>query len=297
MARQTLLPPGKLLRPAIFVAAAAAAGMPHMDAVPVALSVEYLHVGALIHDDIIDGDALRRGRDTVAARHGTSNAIVAGDSLIVSAFQALTGYADRVPAARLLAVVRVLAEAGIDLCRGQIMEDELQADPDWSLDRYLEMVALKTSSLFRAAGLGGVLLAGGSDAEQVAVVRYAQHLGLALQVSDDLLPYVSTTATSGKPASSDMANHRRTYPLILCHQNAGPADRDRIADALSGAHPPQEALAKVSEVLLATGALQRSRTSARQQAALAKEALGTLRAGPARDALAAVADLAVDRER
>ncbi|AWN24856.1 polyprenyl synthetase family protein [Streptomyces sp. NEAU-S7GS2] len=297
MGREAVLPPGKLLRPVLLVEAAAAVGMPPADAVPAALSVEYLHVGALCHD-VIDGDALRRGRPTVAARHGSPSAIVTGDLLIMASFQALADCTGRaVPAARVLAVVRVLAAAGVDLCRGQVMEETLQAASECSLSSYLKMVALKTSSLFRAAGMGGVLLAGGSGPERAAVRQFAEFLGQALQMSDDLLPYVSDTAQSGKPALSDMVNQCPTYPLLLCLQNAGSADRTKIADAISGVHPPEESFKTVCEVLTRTGTLEKAQSEARRQAALAKESLLGLRPGPARETLAAVADLCVDRQR
>ncbi|MGW7641711.1 polyprenyl synthetase family protein [Streptomyces decoyicus] len=293
MSWQALLPPGKLLRPALFLSAAAAVGMPCADAVAAALSVEYLHVGSLVHDDVIDGDVLRRGRQSVVARYGTANAIVTGDALMMATFQTLAEHTG-VPDGRLLAVVRTLAQAGMDLCRGQAMENSLHADLDCGLDRYREMISLKTGALFRGACLGGVLLAGGSDREQAAARRYSERLGAAFQMADDLL-LLSDAAASGKSPLGDLNNNRPTFPLLVCWQIAGQAARQRLAEAVSGALAADEALANVRELLDSSGALEQCRAEARAQAVLAKRALRILRAGPGRDALAAVADLAVDR--
>lgn len=298
MAWDALLPPGKLFRPAICVEAAMAVGMPRADAVSAALAVEYLHVATLVQDDVIDGDLLRRGRPTVAARYGTANAIVAGDALIMRTFEAIAECAGgTVPDGRLLAVVRTLATAGIEVCRGQVMEAEIQADLGCGLDRYLTMISLKTGALLRGACLSGVLLAGGSDGEQAAATQYAKSLGLAYQMTDDLLPHLSDTATSGKPALSDLANNRPTFPLLLCWQVASPADRKQLDDAVRGVQPPEEALETVRGLLAATGALERAKNEAHSQAAQAKVALQGLPAGSSRDALAAVVDLSVDRTR
>ncbi|MEU5239730.1 polyprenyl synthetase family protein [Streptomyces lydicus] len=298
MSREALLAPGKLLRPVLFVEAAAAAGMPRRDTIPAALSVECLHTGSLVHDDVIDGDALRRGRPTVVARHGTGNAIVTGDALIMETFQTIVALAGGiVPSDRLLAVVGALASAGTDLCRGQVREEELRANPDCSLDSYLDMVSLKTGALFRGACLGGMLLAGATHEEQAAVHRYADHLGLAFQMSDDLLPHLSDTITSGKSALSDLANRRMTFPLLLCRQTASAHDRRRLINAVINETQPDAALETVHELLVATGALEQAKSQAHAQATLAKTALADLQPGNARDVLEAIADLAIDRAR
>ncbi|MGW7519844.1 polyprenyl synthetase family protein [Streptomyces sp. NPDC054796] len=310
MSRSALLPPGKLLRPLLFTESAAALGLPRAHALGPALGIESLHSGSLVHDDVIDGDELRRGRPTVVARHGMPNAIVTGDALIIDAFRAVAGDSDDpgnadgtdsaavdhpVPDDRRLAVVRVLAEAGVDLCRGQALEDELRAWPGCGLERYLKMIALKTGALFRAACVGGALLAGGQPTAREALRRYAEHLGRAFQMADDLLPYLSDDTTSGKPVLSDLANSRPTLPVLLCWQWADERDRRRLTEALDGTVPPEEALRTVRTLLTVTGALELARADALAESARAKAALLDLPAGEARSALAAVADLAADR--
>ncbi|MEV6127753.1 polyprenyl synthetase family protein [Streptomyces violaceusniger] len=300
ISRYALLPAGKLLRPLLLMESAEAVGGGGPAVVPAALSVEYLHVGSLVHDDVIDGDAMRRGRPSVVARYGTADAIVTGDALMLGMFGVLTDGAEEaggLPPGRVLGAVRVFARAGVDLCRGQAMEGELRADLGCGLDRYLTMSSLKTGALFRAACRGGAILGGGTPAQQHALTAYAEHLGLAFQMHDDLLPYTSDPRTTGKSALSDIAAARPTFPVLLCHAMAGAPGRARLEAALGGALPAADALRTVHELLETTGALDAARDQATAQADRAKSCLAELPRARATAVLAAVADLSVSRDR
>ncbi len=298
LARHALLPAGKLLRPLLLLESARAVGGSAEPLLPAALGVEYLHVGSLVHDDVIDGDALRRGRPTVAAGHGSAQAVVAGDALILGAFAVLAECGELgLPAAPLLETVRVLARAGLDLCHGQLAEAELCGDIDCGTDRYLRMCALKTGALFRGACRAGAVLGGGSPAQQAALGRYAEHLGLAFQLHDDLLPYVADAAVTGKPALSDLANRRPTFPLLSGYRLAGPDGREVLRRALEGAVPAREAFGPVAAVLAETGALEAAAGRALLEARRAKDALVSLPGADPAGVLAGAADLAVERLR
>ncbi|AQW47273.1 polyprenyl synthetase family protein [Streptomyces violaceusniger] len=300
ISRYALLPAGKLLRPLLLMESAQAVGGGGPAVVPAALSVEYLHVGSLVHDDVIDDDAMRRGRPSVVARYGTADAIVTGDALMLGMFGVLTDGAEEaggLPPGRVLGAVRVFARAGVDLCRGQAMEGELRGDLGCGLDRYLTMSSLKTGALFRAACRGGAILGGGTPAQQHALTAYAEHLGLAFQMHDDLLPYTSDPRTTGKSALSDIAAARPTFPVLLCHAMAGAPGRARLEAALGGALPAADALRTVHELLETTGALDAARDQATAQADRAKSCLAELPRSRATAVLAAVADLSVSRDR
>ncbi|MER8156699.1 polyprenyl synthetase family protein [Streptomyces sp. NPDC094472] len=300
ISRYALLPAGKLLRPLLLMESAEAVGGGGPAVVPAALSVEYLHVGSLVHDDVIDGDAMRRGRPSIVARYGTADAIVTGDALMLGMFGVLTDGAEEaggLPPGRVLGAVRVFARAGVDLCRGQAMEGELRGDLGCGLDRYLTMSSLKTGALFRAACRGGAILGGGTPAQQHALTAYAEHLGLAFQMHDDLLPYTSDPGTTGKSALSDIAAARPTFPVLLCHAMAGAPGRARLAAALGGALPAADALRTVHELLETTGALDAARDQATAQADRATSCLAELPRSRATAVLAAVADLSVSRDR
>jgi geranylgeranyl diphosphate synthase type I len=298
IARYALLSPGKLLRPLLLVASAEAVGGAREDVLPAALAVEYLHVASLVHDDIIDGDDLRRGRASVHARYGVADAIVTGDALILGLFGAVADCS--APDAAVVAAVRVLAQAGEDLCRGQVQEALLVPPgpgvPGSGLDAYLEMASLKTGALFRGACRAGALLGGGSPAQADVVTAFAEHAGLAFQMYDDLLPFLADPAVTGKPGTSDAANLRPTYPVLLAHREGSAADRHRVERALSGELRPEDAHDALREAVVSSGALDLALTGAREEAARAKADLGVLPVADAAGLLAAIADLAVNRD-
>ncbi|GAA1991201.1 polyprenyl synthetase family protein [Amycolatopsis minnesotensis] len=298
IARYALLSPGKLLRPLLLVTATEAVGGSRERVLPAALAVEYLHVASLIHDDIIDGDDLRRGRPAVHAAFGTPDAIVTGDALMFTVFSAVAECASLgVPESAVLEAVRVLARAGEDLCRGQVQEamldtEALAAGADHCLDAYLEMAALKTGALFRGACRAGALLGGGGPAEVSAITGFAEHAGLAFQMHDDLLPFLADSAVTGKPGSSDAANLRLTFPVLLAHREGARVDR-----VLRGAAPPGETFAALREAVTATGAVELARARAVEEAELAVAELGALPRTEAAALLGVIAEVAVRRDR
>ncbi|MEQ0565411.1 polyprenyl synthetase family protein [Amycolatopsis sp. NEAU-NG30] len=295
MCRHALLPSGKLLRPLLLLESAAAVGGDRTQVVPAALAVEYLHGASLIHDDVIDGDRLRRGRESVMARYGVDDAIVAGDALFMASATALAecGHLG-VPAAAVVTALRLFGEAGIRLCRGQVEESAQQGALDAGLPAYLAMVEGKTGALFRAACVAGVVLGGGSTSDQVAAAAYAGHLGIAFQMYDDLLPYLRDSATTGKAAGSDLANRRPTFPVLVAAELA-PGRRGELAAILHSGAPG--ALARMSELLHGIGAIEHARRLATAEAGHAIAALAAFPPSDSTAFLASVAELVVDRER
>ncbi|PRY36715.1 histidinol-phosphate aminotransferase [Umezawaea tangerina] len=298
ISRYALLIPGKLLRPLLLTAAAGAVGGDVEQVVPAALAVEYLHVGSLVHDDVIDGDETRRGRPSVQHRFGVPDAIVTGDALMMRTFGSVTTCVDRgVPEAAALRAVRAISDAAVDVCRGQALEGAMATDPSRPLAEYVTVMALKTGALFRGACRAGAVLGGAEPAVVDAVGQYAEHLGLAFQMHDDLLPYLSDPAVTGKSGLSDLRNLRPTYPVLLAHETGTPEQRARVVGALSGELTPEEAFTALRDVLDETGALKRAVEHAEAEVALAKSYLADLPANEHTAMLAEVADMSVDRRR
>lgn len=297
--RYALLSPGKLLRPLLLLTSAEAVGGRREDVLPAAVAVEHLHVASLVHDDIIDGDDLRRGRASVQARYGVADAIIAGDALIFALFGIAADCA--APDAAIVAAMRVLAQAGEDLCRGQMREALLvpprPGDPGSGLDAYLGVAALKTGALFRGVCRAGAVLGGGSSAEVDILTRFAEHVGIAFQMYDDLLAFVADPGNTGKPATSDAANLRATYPVLLAHRAGTAAERTTIERALSGEWSPEVAHAALRDAVYATEAVELAFEGIREEARSAKTGLEDLTGAEAAVELAAIADLAVNRTR
>lgn len=297
MARYAVAAPGKLLRPLMLVAAAEAVGGSADVALPAAVAVEHLHVASLVHDDIIDGDDERRGRPSVQARFGVPEAIVAGDALLFDLFAAVSESA--APPGVVLEVVGEFARAGVDLCRGQVLES-LMTPPaagrtGSALEDYFGVAENKTGALFRAACRAGALLGGGSAEQADLLGEYGHHTGVAFQMFDDLLPYLGTGA-SGKPDVSDAANLRPTWPVLLAHRTGTAEHRRAVETALSGALSPGETLELLKFAVDGSGALKIARRGAHDRVRLAVARLGELPGTAAAGRLAAIAEIAVDRD-
>ena len=293
IARYALLPAGKFLRPVMTMTAAEAVGGDPSEVLPAALAMEYLHVATLTHDDIIDGDMLRRGRPTVHVAHGLAHAIVTGDHLIFAAF---TGIAEcRAAGLRDPAVVEsvaVLAEAGSDLCRGQMLEARLVGDITADPSTYLEMARLKTGALFRAVCQIGALLAGADSEQAAALGRYGSALGVAFQIRDDLILFADPES-SDKSTSSDLANGRPTLPVLMAYQTSDADTRLAMGAALARRSAEPAEFDEFRSLLMATGALQGCQDHASEYGRRALAELSRLRPSHSLDLLTGIVRWAV----
>lgn len=298
MCTHALVPAGKLFRPILLLESALAVGGDAEVVLPAAVGAESGHVASLVHDDIIDDDELRRGKPSVQHKFGADNAIVAGDALIFDLFVALSECrATGAEPDRIVAALDVVARCGIDLCRGQSLEAELCERLDFDLDAYLRMVKLKTAALFRGACECGALLAGGTESMVRALGAYAENLGCAFQIHDDLMSYTVDTDVMGKPDTSDIRNGRLTLPVLVAYRDSSSVDRTTIAEVLVGDGDPEGRRAALVEILDRTGAFESARTLAREYSENAIAALRVLPPTPSRDRLSGFAQAAIDRDQ
>ena len=252
---------GKRLRPVLTFLSGAPDEEPPLAG---GVAVELVHMASLVHDDLIDGARVRRGRAAAWTAHGVDAARAAGDYLFARAFAGLaaTGDAD---------AVAVLADASLSLARGEAMQRRQRQDPDTTVEAYLERCALKTGKLFEAA----CVLGGGS-------ADYGRLLGVAFQITDDVLDCSGETIETGKIPGTDLRDGTPTLPLLLAAR-----DDPVVHAALAGG-----ALEGVLVRVAATGALERSREVALDYARRAREALS---GAPRRETLEALADAVVHR--
>jgi geranylgeranyl pyrophosphate synthase len=272
---------GKRLRPMmVFLCAAERAET----AIPAAVAVELLHMATLVHDDVLDGATLRRGRPTVFAEGGRGAATATGDLLFSRAFAELAGAADA-------EAVRALSAASSALARGELMQRADAWSESVSPERYLERCRLKTASLFEASCRLGAHL-GGRPPLAHALGRFGARVGLAFQLLDDVLDVSGPTERTGKPRGADLLDGTVTLPLILARR-VDPELRDLdLREVVTG---PAQAAAVCDRIAL-SGALGEARRRALAEVAEAKAALTAVELpGDRRRALELVADGVVER--
>jgi geranylgeranyl pyrophosphate synthase len=270
----TMTAGGKRLRPLLVVLAAGGADGPGV--VRGAVAVELVHAATLVHDDVLDAAALRRGQPTVVAAGGRDLAVATGDLLFARAFTEL------LPSG--VAAVRALGEAGSALAEGELMQRADAFDGDVSVERYLRRCELKTACLFVAACRLGSLEAGGDGG---ALTPFARDIGLAFQILDDVLDVSGPAERTGKHRGTDLLDGTVTLPFILARE------RDPSLQAPAGMTPGQaEALCNR---IAATGALDEARARALELVAAAKRSLPGGLPAPQRQALDLVAESVVAR--
>ncbi len=252
---------GKRLRPALaFLSSSPEADPP----IAAGVAVELVHMATLVHDDLIDGAAVRRGRASAWNEHGEEAAKAAGDYLFARAFSVLAATRDT-------RAVAVLADSSLALARGEAMQRSQRHDPDTTIDDYLERCSLKTGKLFEAA----CVLGGGSG-------EYGRLLGIAFQIADDVLDCTGDTIETGKVPGTDLQDGTPTLPLLLAAQ-ADPVVHEALAGGLK-----EGVLVRVAS----SGALDRSREQALHYAS---EARSCLDGAPRRDELEALTWAVVER--
>lgn len=214
----SLLAGGKRIRPVLTLETCRMCGADPGLALPFACAVEMIHTYSLIHDDLpcMDNDDLRRGRPTNHKVYGEATAVLAGDALLTAAFETALEQSEKVPAEQVVAAVGCLARAAG--ARGMVGGQSLDmAAEGRSVTRsdVEQLQELKTGALLSAATEMGCIVAGCGETERKAVRRYAQKLGLAFQIRDDMLDVEGDEQTLGKPVGSDRANEKTTFVSLL----------------------------------------------------------------------------------
>ena len=276
---QTIAAGGKRLRP-LLVFLAAGAPPPDTDGLlGAAVAVELIHGATLIHDDVLDGSPLRRGRPTVFATAGRSMAVATGDLLFSRAFAELAATGS-------VEAVRILSHATRELAAGEVMQRADAFAAELGIERYLERCRLKTAVLFRAACELGALQ---SDGPAAALAAFGEQIGLAFQILDDVLDVTGPPERTGKPRGADLLDGTVTLPLIVARRRDPAIGRLDLRDVST----PEEA-AQLCDRIAATEALEDARSHALELVQRAKAALPEL---PQRQrvALELVADGVVER--
>jgi octaprenyl-diphosphate synthase len=277
---------GKRLRPLAVLLAARASGYRGHQHVEAAAIIEFIHTATLLHDDVVDGSDMRRGRDTANHVFGNQASVLVGDYLYSRSFQMMVSLND-------LRIQEVMANATNTIAMGEVLQLMNAHDPDTTEERYLEVIYRKTAKLFEAGAQMAAILAGAPAATERAMVAYGRHLGTAFQLVDDALDYHANPEELGKNLGDDLAEGKPTLPLIYALGHSSLEDTARIRRAIEEGGLGE--LAAITRAIESSGGLLYTSRLAQRERDLAIEALADVPDSAFLKALRALADFAVNR--
>jgi octaprenyl-diphosphate synthase len=275
---------GKRLRPLLVVLVARACGYQGRAHVEAAAFIEFIHTATLLHDDVVDGSSLRRGRYTANQVFGNQASVLVGDFVYSRAFQMMAALNSQ-------PVIEIMAQATNVIAEGEVLQLMNAHDPDTTERRYLEVIYRKTAKLFEAGAEVAAVLAGAEPRIRATLAAYGRHLGTAYQLVDDVLDYRSNPQERGKNLGDDLAEGKPTLPLIHALKSGSDGQRAAIREAIRQGGVTH--LEPVVAAIEATGGLDYTARLARAEAEQALTALGALPDSSYKKGLAALARFAV----
>jgi octaprenyl-diphosphate synthase len=288
LARHLIESGGKRLRPMLTVAAAQAGGYQGGGHVKLAAAVEFIHTATLLHDDVVDESALRRGKVSANLVWGNKPSVLVGDFLFSRAFQLMVETEN-------LAVLDILSGASAVIAEGEVMQLNSARNLSVTEEHYMKVVSAKTAALFAAAAKSGAVLATKGDGFVEGFRAYGENLGIAFQLVDDALDYSGRQALIGKSVGDDFREAKMTLPIILAHARADDSMRAFWKRVIETGNQTEADLNRAITLVEETGAIQETMRRARAYADVAKAALSILPASPIKSALSDIADFCVER--
>jgi len=277
---------GKRLRPMLLLLTAKALGQVSQDHLILAAVIEFIHTATLLHDDVVDESALRRGRDSANAVWGNAASVLVGDYLYSSAFEMMVRTSN-------MRVMEILSKTTTAIAEGEVLQLLNCNNPETTEGKYLEVISRKTAILFSAATrLGAVISNADADTED-ALARYGQHLGVAFQLIDDALDYKADKDELGKNLGDDLAEGKPTLPLIYAIQNGTSEETAIITNAIKTGD--RDAFNAVFDIVQRTKAIDYTENRATKEAQNAIDAIAFLKESCYESALIALARFSVQR--
>lgn len=285
---------GKRLRPLALLLSARTfgplQGKSRERAILLASIVEFIHTATLLHDDVVDNAALRRGSASANAVWGNEASVLVGDFIFSKSFHLMVEDGD-------IRILRVLSNATTQMAEGEVAQLLHASDVDLSEEQYVAVVIGKTAILLAAACQSGAILGGAVPAAERALAEFGLKVGIAFQLMDDYLDYVSREVDLGKQVGKDLREGMITLPLLHALRRCTPAERARIAAVLEADEVADPEVHEVIDLVARYGGPAYTRQRAEGIVADAKRTLAELPPSPAREALAAVAEYVIERDR
>ncbi len=288
--RHITLAGGKRFRPAVLLLVAEACGYTGPRRIVMSVVTEYMHNATLLHDDVVDGGVVRRGKPAANVVYGNSVSVLVGDFLFARASQLMTEDGD-------LDVLGIYARTLVFLSEGEVLQLMRSADRRITENDYLRVVFHKTASLIAAASETGAVLAGADSPLRRRMFGYGKSVGIAFQLVDDILDYIGSEKELGKRPLQDLREGKITLPLIHALREAGDGDRRRAGEILDRRKFTEREIAFLAAMVARCGGLEYTRSRARSFVDRGKRCLALLPPSPARDGLASLSEYIISRTR
>ncbi|EJL22641.1 polyprenyl synthetase family protein, partial [Novosphingobium sp. AP12] len=253
-----------------------------------AAAVEFLHTATLLHDDVVDGSDMRRGKAAANIVFGNPATVLVGDFLFTRAFELMVEDGS-------LKVLKIFSKASSIIAEGEVDQLTAQRRIETSEEHYLQIIGSKTAALFAAATRIPAIVAEKSEAEELALDAFGRNLGIAFQLVDDAIDYDSEASESGKDKGDDFREGKMTLPVILAYARGSAEERKFWEEAIAGFRTEDEDLAHAVELINRHGCVDATRERARHYAQRAIDAIAGFPAGEARTAMAEAVEFAVAR--
>ncbi|MFT6984834.1 MAG: octaprenyl-diphosphate synthase [Psychromonas sp.] len=279
---------GKRIRPLITILAAKALNIYDPKITKLATIIEFIHTATLLHDDVVDDSALRRGKKTANSLFGNAASVLVGDFLHTRSFQMMTALQN-------LKVLNVLSSATNVIAEGEVLQLMNCNDPDTTEKSYMDVIYFKTAKLFEAATQLVAVLGEQPLEVETALLNYGKYLGTAFQLTDDLMDYSSDAQEMGKNTGDDLAEGKPTLPLLHAMQHGNEQQRALIREAIEKANG-MDNFEQIMQALHDTNALQYTKQRALEEAGKAIDALSIIPDNKYKQALIDLAYLAANRK-
>lgn len=280
---------GKRIRPILVILSARLSGCTDYRHISYAAIVEFIHTATLLHDDVVDNARTRRGSLTANTLWGNEPSVLVGDFLFSKSF-------DLMVADQNTEILAVMSKVTTALAEGEIMELLKTSDIGTTEDEYYEIIANKTAVLLSAACEVGAILGGVDGVKRNALNKFGYHFGMAFQLTDDVLDYVSKGSKLGKDAGTDLKEGKITLPLIHALKSAGADERQAIVDDINKPRMTQKDFRKVRSIISRQGGIEYTVQASKDHIERATSFLNVFPASPYRDALARLAEFVTKRE-
>jgi len=291
--RYALAQPGKQLRPVLLLLCAEAVGGTREKVLDAAAAIEVVHNFTLVHDDIMDHDELRRGRQTVYRRWDENVAILAGDALLVLGYQLLS----RTDPRFLPVLLTIFSKSILEICEGQALDKEFEGREGITLTDYFQMIEKKTGRLFELACEAGAILGNGTPQQILACKQFGAQLGRAFQLQDDLLDVVGDEKTIGKDVGSDLKEGKNTFLMIHARSHGTPQQRERLQELCARHSLEQVTLQEIISTFWEIGTLTAAQQEIDASIADARKQLQRLPASSAKSNLEQLIQKIVTRNK